>query len=408
MPEPAVILMIAIVVGGLVFLFVTALKFVLAFSLERWTAWCLTPAGIVNRFLRYHEMSLASAVVRQLDAITRLNLPLIPALSAAADGERGRLRHVLLRMSRWCAQGMPLSQALLKSFPGCPRLVSSTLQAGEEAGQLSPVLRDLRKAMDDEMEASARYLEYGTRYWVIPFATLVTTMVIMMGVMTFIMPKYRAVFSDFDARLPAITEWIIQCSIYIFPATVGILALAVLGMIALWIAGWLMRRDDEYTVDVMFDALGWVPLFSRPISEARGMSMATRFLKTCLVAGVPPATASKLASSIRVNHFLRRRWLDFAARAGAGAGLARSAEEAGMGNMFVCGCRSLERSGGDVGDILNQTSEYYRALAVRWTQSLNRLIWPFVTLALGCMVGALALAFFTPLVVLIESCLGGV
>ena len=71
--------------------------------------------------------------------------------------------------------------------------------------------------------------------------------------------------------------------------------------------------------------------------------------------------------------------------------------------MFVWTCRNLERGAADVGEALEHAADYHRAIANRWWRALARTSWPAITCVLGGIVGYVVLAFFLPLIALINA-----
>ncbi len=87
----------------------------------------LMPRGIMLKGTRVRRTVGIQAVVSRLALITRLNLPLGPALEAAARGEARRIRRVLQEMSRSITAGLQVSAALEAALPGCPKQLVVTL-----------------------------------------------------------------------------------------------------------------------------------------------------------------------------------------------------------------------------------------------------------------------------------------
>ncbi|MCP4246001.1 MAG: hypothetical protein GY778_03035 [bacterium] len=374
-----------------------------------WTRWLPFRGGLLGGFVLFREASMMRALVNHLAAITHMNLPLADALTVAGQGERGALGRLLRRTGSAVAGGMPLSSALRRTIAGCPPLVTSVVAAGERAGQLPRALADLEVALADQLRAETPGPLSSGRFWLYPVALVLANMFIVSFVMIVVVPKFEEIFLDFDTQLPDITVNLIAASNWLVRGALpGFLLLGVPGLVvvAAVVGAVVLRRSDDTVTQVLLDVGGWIPVLTRPVAFGKGMSIAVRVVRMGLGAGMTLPDAAALASSVRINRFLQRRWEDFSRMLKSGLPASRAAREAGLGNILAWACRSLERDHTDPQLVLEHAADYYRALAVRWWRALGRTAWPAVTCLLGCMVGYVVVALFLPLVSLINAVSG--
>ncbi|HUU81901.1 MAG TPA: type II secretion system F family protein [Phycisphaerae bacterium] len=376
-----------------------------------WAKWLPFRGGLLGGFLLYRQTSLALGVVHHLASITNLHLPLAHALTTTGRSERGALGLVLRRMGKSVAEGIPLSRAYGQATRDAPPLVTSVIAAGEHAGQLPRALADLERALTDQLEAETPSLSPGRRYWLYPVALVLGNALLLAWVMVFIVPKFEEIFLDFDTELPGITRSLIAVSEWFVtgvPPGIVLVGMVLVFLVAVAIAiGLAFREAGETMTQVVLDMGGWIPLLSRPVAFGKGMSVSLRVVRMGLAAGMPLSDAAALAASVRVNRFVRRRWVAFARQIEQGVPASEAARSAGLGSMFAWACRSLERGNADPQVVLAHAADYHRALAFRWWRALGRAAWPAVTCLLGCMVGYSVLGLFLPLVTLINSVSGG-
>ena len=132
------------------------------------------------------------------------------------------------------------------------------------------------------------------------------------------------------------------------------------------------------------------------------MAKAIRAMALSIRSGSERSFADALPSVVSTTNHLRNRLDDFAQAVAGGVAPAQAAQEAALGDMFVAALRMVER-GEDPEVVLGHAADYYEAIAHRWWHALTAISGPLVTLVLAALVGFVALALFTPLVVLINT-----
>ena len=399
--DPVVEVVILIVVA-----FLAALLLAPVFGVRiGWTRWLIFRYGWLGQSLLFRQTSLTRAVVNHLAAITDLNLPLGRALTTAALGERGRLGLMLGRLGTHVTQGSPLSVAMRRADRTCSPLVTSMIAVGEQAGQLPRALADLERTLDDQLRADAPRMGGSPRYWPYPVMLMLATVFVLALVMVTVMPKFSEIFLDFDTELPATTQNLIAVCQWLCGSSGVLLMLAlVVGVLLVGASLALAVRPWNQTMtETILDTCGWIPGLPRPIVFGKGMSVTVRVVRMGLAAGMTLPVAAGLASTVGVNRYLRRRWERFTRLTAGGVPASQAAGEAGLGNVFAWACRNLETGSADAQLVLEHAADYHRAMAARWWRGLARMAWPAVTCLMGCMVGYVVLALFTPLVTLIQS-----
>ena len=149
-------------------------------------------------------------------------------------------------------------------------------------------------------------------------------------------------------------------------------------------------------------ALRWALPVTRSLDYGMGMAKAIRAMALSIRSGSEQSFAHALPTVVCATNHLRHRLEGFAQAMAGGIAPSTAAQAAGLGDVFVCALRMVER-GEDPQRVLGHAADYYEAIAYRWWQALMALSGPLVTLALATLVGFIALALFTPLVALINA-----
>jgi len=352
------------------------------------------PFGLLAR-----RRAFTRTAIGQSALVVREGLPLPAGLAAAADGEYGKTRRVLRRLSYWVGQGLSLSGALARRCPGCPGLVVSTVAAGERMGQLPRALDALEEHLAHEDKWRARF----RINW--PYAVIVPsfTLMVLSGALFFVLPKYRNIFDDFDVELPAATQLVSEVGDYLWAGS-GITPLLILAgaILAIYVTFRPRRPARPRLLSRVGDAIKWSLPGWRTMQEAAGMVWIIRILRLGLAAGESLDRAARQAADVDVNLGLRKRGGRWADAMEKGVPPHEAARAVGLDELFVQTLLTGSRDGSmDVA--MRYAEQYYAAKSVHWLMIVGQAAWPFVVLAMGLMVGTFALAMFTPLVALIEA-----
>jgi type II secretory pathway component PulF len=363
----------------------------------------LMPRGVMSKGTRVRRTVEIQAVVSRLALITRLNLPLGPALEAAARGEPRRIRRVLQEMSRSITAGLPVSAAFEAALRGCPKQLVAMLRRAEECGQLTQALADQERAVaatTDIHLTSTAHTRHAVAY--------ATFMMLFAGamvawIMILLMPKFREIFLDFNAPLPRITLILIGIASWFAAWGWWLLLIGLLlALGATLICACTHVGDETGIVTRWVAAVRWAMPITRTLDYGLGMSKAIRSMALAMRSGAPGTFAATLPSVVSPTNLLRRRLTEFARGIAQGVSPHEAARQAKLGDVVVCALQMVEH-GEDPEGVLGHAAEYYEAIAYRWWHALAALSGPLVTLAIAGMVGFIALALFLPLIALINA-----
>ena len=140
-------------------------------------------------------------VVQTLASIVGQNLPLVPALQAAASAERSALRRTYTRIATRLGVGDALSTALRTSMLSCPGDIIGAIIAAEQGGTLPSVLRSL--AAEARRNAHARTTRHPATLYTLVLVLVVPLIFLFIATVT--LPRFKEIFQDFDTAMPAIT-----------------------------------------------------------------------------------------------------------------------------------------------------------------------------------------------------------
>lgn len=141
-------------------------------------------------------------LVENVANLSAAGLPLSPGLRAAGDeSDSPRLANAFYYLADQIDQGRSLDEVLTSTQDLLPRSITVLIQAAAQSGQLGPALSELVEHYR-ATSALRRNIGRGLAY---PVLVAVLAAVVLGCIVTFIAPGFEQIFSDFGARLPAIT-----------------------------------------------------------------------------------------------------------------------------------------------------------------------------------------------------------
>lgn len=345
------------------------------------------------------------AIVDALALVVSQNLPLGHGLRAAARGERRRLGRMLEKIAQRVELGDPLSAAVRAAHWTCPGQIIGALQAGETGGNLPTIIHELAADLED---AGASPLSPATTP-AVGYGLVMALCVpaIVLAIVVFLVPRFRAIFDDLGAALPAPTEFVIAlaaaaaANVWLVAAAAGVLVLLVL---QLAIGRHFTPRvpDRVQPLFVLLDALAWHVPGLRRIAETRALARQLPVLHAALAAGQDLPFAALQAACVDANRYARNRLRHWAREIMSGVEPVAAARGLGFPRAFVAAVASAAGSA-RLPAVTEYLACYYRRLRVHWERILASLLLPLIVLVWALRVGFVVIAFYLPLDALLDS-----
>ncbi len=313
------------------------------------------------------------------------NMPLAPTVAAFADQYRSSYRRRIMNLAAELDIGRSVAEAL-KSVRGVVSRDALLLaRVGERTGRLPQALRLAASSRSSQLPI---WTAIATR-----LAYLLAMLLIMLSICGFmlyyIVPKFESIFKDFGVPLPQPTTLLIDGSHflikYAYITWIPLLLLLLLIFLHFSFGGW-----------VNYD----VPFFDRFLKR-RHTALILRALSLTVDAGKPIEVGLITLASHYPTLWVRRLLIKVDDQVQLGESWISALER--QGTIRTSDAQVL-LSASEVGNLawalreLAETAE--RRLAFRF-QAVIQTLFPLVVIGLGLAVMFVAIAFFTPLVVLI-------
>ena len=236
---------------------------------------------------------------RQLAVILQSGVPLAQGLLLIADNMTnknfgGCVKHIAARLSA----GEELSFSLRLYPKVFEPLAVGLIEAGEAGGILEQVLD--RVALLLEERAKIRGQIIGAMIYPVIVLLLATT--VSLGLLIFIVPRFKTMFDGMGAELPALTSFLLELSKAITTLEFAIGAPVTMAIMVVAFNRYYNTKQGRYVIDRM---ILQVPLFGDLILRSEMASMSDT-LATLVNAGIPIVDGLERCISASSNELTRR------------------------------------------------------------------------------------------------------
>lgn len=335
--------------------------------------------------LKANELAL---ITRQLATLVASALPLDECLQAAAEQTRKpKTKAILLQVRSRVSEGFTLASAMAQ-FPGAfGEMYRAMIHAGEQAGQLGPVLEQLADYTENGQH-TAQQLKMALIY---PFVLAAVAVAVVTALMVFVVPELVGIFAHTKKTLPPLTVALIATSDFLRDYGVWLL----LGLVAVAVTfSQLLKNEARKTVWHRF-------LLRIPGINGVLMSMDTaRFASTLsilMASGVPLLDALRIAGAVMANRVLRASATTVALRVQEGSSLNRAlSQEPFFPPMMVHMVASGEASG-ELEAMLSRSATNQERELQMTLGAVMGLFEPLMVVVMGGLVLMIVMAILLPI-----------
>jgi type IV pilus assembly protein PilC len=325
---------------------------------------------------------------RQMGAFLRAGIPILDALDMLTeDATNSQLQQVLVEVSDDLRAGRTFADAMARHSQAFPSYYLGILRSAELSGNLDTVLEQLATYIERDLEVS-RSIKSALTY---PLVVLVMAIGTVILLVSYVLPRFKDFFDDFDAKLPLPTRMLL--AIGDFFDQWGLVVLVSLVVIVLLLYFYLRTEAGKRARDAFVLR---VPLI-RDIIRYSVSERYCRILGAMLRAGVPVPEASSSAIEATNNRVFAEQ-LSIAREATLrGEGISRPVMET---ELFPLPVEKMLRVGEESGTLdqqLDAAAGYCEGERQFRLKRLTTLFEPIVIVVMGGIVGFVAIAMVSAL-----------
>ncbi len=362
------------------------------FSQQGYHVYWVKSQGVMSGgfgFRRRRKLKQATFLVfnQQFLTLIRAGLPILNSLELLIKRQKdAQLKQILENVRDRVKGGELLSDAF--SAQGIiPKIYTTTLMAGEKSGNMDEVLT--RYIGFQRLSMTFRKKLFVS----LIYPTLLVSVVLIMVtfLFTYVVPKFADLFNSLDAKLPAITVFMLDvgqnAQKYAPFVFIGLVVLA----FALW--RW---KDTDQGADRIDRAILSLPLLGE-IRLKHQVASFSRMLSTLLQGGLPLVPAMETAGSSMSSRRILKGVMRAGVRVREGQGLAGSLEEQEIFPELAVEMIEVGESTGALPAMLNSVAEFYEEDVQTALGAAMALIEPVILMIMAIFVGGVLISLYLPI-----------
>lgn len=325
---------------------------------------------------------------RQVSLLIQTGNALVPSVHAfARQVRRPAFKRVLMNVHESLKGGVSLSESLSRHPGVFDRLFVAVMRAGEASGTLQPSLESMAETLE-----SRRRLRNGVREaMTYPMALVGIMCVVVILLITFVLPRFGALFASLGAELPWITRAFLETGDFLRSRWPFLLPIPIV------VAVVLRRVGNTDRVRMIRDDLTLrLPVLRRLFTQ---VYLSQMFLSLGLLirSRVPLLEAIEITRGTVRSRTYAAFFDELADQVEHGRGLASTFQRASFLPDTVKLMVSTGEASGSLHQVMLRLGDRYREDLESDIRRLSAAIEPFMLVVMGAMVGVIAISLILPL-----------
>ncbi|MDV9032865.1 type II secretion system inner membrane protein GspF [Pseudomonas sp. RAC1] len=327
-------------------------------------------------------------LTRQLATLTGAGIALVDALATLERQLRApALQAVLVAVRGALAEGLGLARSLARQGAPFSGLYCALVEAGERSGRLAQVLTRLA----DHLEQVQRQQHKARTALIYPCVLMGVSLAVVVGLMTFVVPKLTEQFAHSGQALPLITSLLIGLSQGLVSAGPWLLGAAMASTV---LGAWLLRKPHwRLRRDQWLLRLPRIGALLQVLESAR----LARSLAILCGSGVALLEALQVASDTVANQRIRLALEQVRLQVQGGTSLHRALDACGQFPPLLVNMVGSGEASGTLSDMLERVADDQERGFARQVDTAMALFEPLMILVMGGVVLFIVLAVLLPI-----------
>ncbi len=325
---------------------------------------------------------------RQFAVMINSGLSLIRALAILADQtENPELAKIIGEIRLDVEKGVSLSTALAKHPKVFSRLYIAMVRSGEIGGVLDAVLMRLADTIEKQVELR-RKVKSAMTY---PVVALSICLLISAAMLLFIVPQFKAIYTDLGGQLPLPTRVLISLSDMLKSYFLFVILLSGIGIY--FFRRWINTHNGR----IAWDAFKLrVPVFG-VLTRKTALARFSRTLAALTRSGVGILEALDIVAETAGNETVSIALRDTQSAVKRGDTLARPLERHEVFPPMVTQMIAVGEETGALDEMLDKIADFYDQEVTATVDALTSLIEPLMIVVMGTIVGGMIISLYLPM-----------
>jgi type IV pilus assembly protein PilC len=325
---------------------------------------------------------------RQMGAMLSSGLPVVQTLDALYEQCNNAVFKTVIAGVRTQIEGGSSFSEALSQYPDVfDDLYISMLRAGESGGMLA----ETTTRIAGFLEAWLRLRRKVKSAMMYPSIVMSTAVLLATGMIIWIVPIFASIYSDFGAKLPGPTQFLLNLS-----NTMRHNALFAVGIIVVIVIAFGKFKKTEkgaYMMDGFKLKFPVVGELTRKVALSRFASTFASLTRS----GVPILQTMEIVAFATGNKVLGKIILDARATVERGEPLSTALDKSKAYPRMMIHMLSAGEKTGKVDEMLQKISEFYADEAETMLAGLTSLIEPLLIVFMGVVIGGIVICMFMPI-----------
>jgi len=333
---------------------------------------------------------------RQLSVVLQSGVALAPGLDLLAENMTNKKFSACIeRISARLSSGEELSICLQQYPKIFAPITVGLIQAGEAGGILDQVLERIATLMEEQAKIRGQII--GALIY--PILVMALAISVSLGLLIFIVPKFKDMFDNMGAELPALTSFMFNLSKFVTSAGFAIGApICIFAGIYLF-RGYYATPNGRLTID---KSIFKVPLFGDLILRSEMASMCDT-LCTLINSGIPIVEGMDRCITASSNQLIKNTIRRGIILVEQGQELSYSLNQSKVMPRLVISMIKIGEETGQLSFMLEKLSLFYKREVEATVSALTKAMEPAVIFVVAGIVGTIVISLYLPMFSLIQN-----
>ena len=333
---------------------------------------------------------------RQLATLVDAGLPLLRGLRVLGKQEKNpTLKDTIEELAVAIEGGSMFSEALA----GHPKIFNKLFVNMVKAGELGGVLEVTLTRLAEFAEKAEKIKGKVKAAMFYPISVLVVAVAIVGILMTFVVPKFEAIFADMlgDEGLPAFTKLVLDIS-----NAIKSNIMATMGICAAVVTAFKLSIKTKMGCKIKDKVLLIMPVFGPVVSKV-AISRFCRTLGTLISSGVPILQSLNIVRETAGNVIIEAAVQSIHDSVKEGETIVAPMEACSVFPPIVVSMVDVGEQTGALPEMLMKVADNYEEEVDNAVSAMTSMLEPIMIVFLAVVVGSIVIAMFMPLIVLMDK-----
>lgn len=326
---------------------------------------------------------------RQIGAMLSAGMPIVASLETLEEqAPDPRFKATLGEVRRSIENGSAFSEALAQVPSFFDDLFVNMVRSGERSGQLAETMKRIAALLDADAKLR-RKVKSAMTY---PIIVLSLSLLIATGMIVFIVPVFKSMFEDFGAKLPALTQFLVDLS----AAARSVKGLVFVIFIVIGLVIFKKWKKTEKGAFIMDGLYLRAPVFG-VLTQKVAVARFARTLSQLVSSGVPILSALEIVAKATGNLVIGAAIMDARGNVERGDTLSSGLQGKACMPMLMVRMLAAGEKTGKVDEMLESIADTYDDEVETMLSTLTSMLEPLLMIFLGVIIGGIVIAMFLPI-----------